>query len=109
MAKRPHSRGMRPFEYTDIIEAVNQPQFKLSLYLTPSNSGKALAYLYSALSVLPYTDYELELIDVALMPEKAIQMGIVLTPSLVYHSSQGDRIISAIEDSALIRKTLGIR
>lgn len=84
------------------------PRYKLSLYVTPDSSGKALAHLYKALSELAYNDYQLDMIDVLQEPDKAKQAGILGTPALVYHASDGDKLINSVSDTALVRRTLGI-
>lgn len=84
------------------------PKFKLSLYVTPDSSGKALAHLYRALSELAYNDYQLSIIDVLEEPDKAKQAGIIGTPALVYHAPDGDKIVNHVSDLELVRRTLGI-
>ncbi|MBS1997818.1 MAG: hypothetical protein JSS86_15955, partial [Cyanobacteria bacterium SZAS LIN-2] len=67
--------------------------YKLTLYVTPDTSGKALSNLYKALSELAYTAYQLEMIDVVKEPERASEMGVVDTPLLVYHAADGDKVV----------------
>jgi hypothetical protein len=83
-------------------------RYKLTLFVTPDSSGKALAWLYKALSELRYNDYELAMIDVFQEPEKAKQAKIVGTPSLVYHAPGGDVLIQSVSDTDAVRKALGI-
>jgi hypothetical protein len=82
---------LSPFAYTLTIGFVAMPKFNLKLYITPDSSGTALAHLYTALSLLSYTDYQLEIVDVLKERERAAEAGIVVTPSLVYHAPAGDR------------------
>ncbi|MEW5859448.1 MAG: circadian clock KaiB family protein [Cyanobacteriota bacterium] len=84
------------------------PKFKLTLYVTPDNSGKALVHLYQALCELPYDAYQLEMIDVLQDPQKAKGAGVIGTPTLVYHATDGDKAINTLSDLTLIRRTLGI-
>lgn len=84
------------------------PKFKLTLYVTPDNSGKALVHLYQALCELPYTAYQLEMIDVLQNPQKARQAGVIGTPTLVYHATDGDTVINTLSDLTFIRHTVGI-
>ena len=84
------------------------PKFKLTLYVTPDNSGKALVHLYQALCELPYNAYELEMIDVLQDPQTAKEAGVIGTPTLVYHATDGDKAINTLSDLTLIRRTLGI-
>lgn len=84
------------------------PKFKLTLYVTPDNSGKALVHLYQALSVLPYNAYQLEIIDVLQDPQKAKGAGVIGTPTLVYHATDGDKAINSVSDLTLVRRALGI-
>lgn len=74
------------------------PRYKLTLFVTPDSSGKALAWLYKALSELQYNDYELSMIDVLQEPAKAKQANIVGTPALIYHSPGGDVLIQYVSD-----------
>ena len=84
------------------------PRYKLTLYVTPDTSGKALAHLYIALSKLSYTDYQLEMVDVLKDPDKARKAGIVDPPALVYHAAGGDYKLSTVHKPAAIRELLGI-
>ena len=84
------------------------PRYKLTLYITPDSSGKALAHLYVALKGLPYTDYELDMVDVLKHPEKARQAGIVDTPALVYHAADGNKVINNLNMPSPVRELLGI-
>lgn len=88
--------------------AMARARYKLTLYVTPDSSGKALADLYRALSELAYNDYELDMVDVVEQPDKAKQAGIIGTPTLVYHAEEGDKVIMRVSDIALVRKTLGL-
>ena len=85
-----------------------QPSYKLTLYVTPDNSGKALAHLYTALQDLAYNDYQLEIIDVLKEPDKAIKAKIIGTPALVFHAADRDIVINSLSDVASVRKTLGV-
>lgn len=62
------------------------PRYKLTLFVTPDSSGKALRHLYTALSELSYNDYELEIVDALKEPDKAQKANIIGTPALIYHS-----------------------
>ena len=84
------------------------PRFKLSLFVTPDSSGRALEHLYKALSVLAYNDYQLEIVDVLKEPERAKQADIIGTPTLVYHAADGNKVVSTLSDAALIRRILEI-
>ncbi len=86
-----------------------QPSYKLTLYVTPDSSGKALAHLYTALQDLAYNDYQLEIIHVLKEPDKAMKAKVIGTPALVYHSADGEILINSLSDVASVRKTLGIR
>jgi KaiB domain len=85
-----------------------QARYKLTLYVTPDSSGKALAHLYSALEDLAYNDYELEIVDVLQEPDRAVKAKIIGTPALVYHSADGPILMNTVSDAALVRKMLGI-
>lgn len=56
------------------------PRYKLTLFVTPDSSGKALRHLYTALSELSYNDYELEIVDALKEPDKAQKANIIGTP-----------------------------
>lgn len=84
------------------------PRYKLTLFVTPDSSGKALAHLYTALSELAYNDYELEIVDVLKEPGKAKKANIIGTPALIYHSESGPIVINKVSDPQLVRQTLGI-
>jgi len=84
------------------------PTYKLTLYVTPDSSGKALAHLYTALQDLSYNDYELEIIDVLKHPSKALEANVIGTPALAYHSADGIILINTLSDVAAVRKKLGI-
>ena len=84
------------------------PRFKLSLFVTPDSSGKALSHLYRALENLAYTDYELRIIDVLENPERAREAKIVGTPALVYHAPGGEVLIHKISDIDAVRNAMGI-
>ncbi|MBX9772290.1 MAG: hypothetical protein K2X29_13015 [Candidatus Obscuribacterales bacterium] len=63
--------------------------------------------MYSTLSGVPYTDYELEMIDITQDPVKAQQSGVTMSPALIYHSSEGDKRILHVT-RAEVRRLLGI-
>lgn len=85
-----------------------QPQYKLTLYVTPDSSGKALAHLYRALEDLAYNDYQLEIVDVLEHPDRAQEAKVIGTPALVYHSAGGPILINSLSDIAQVRKLLGV-
>lgn len=64
--------------------------------------------MYKALSELAYNDYQLNMIDVLEEPDKGMTAGIIGTPTLIYHSADGDITIKSLSDCGLIRRTLGI-
>jgi circadian clock protein KaiB len=82
--------------------------YKLTLYVTPDSSGKALAHLYKALEDRAYNDYELEIVDVLQEPDKAVKAKVIGTPALVYHSANGPILMNTVSDVASIRKMLGL-
>lgn len=83
-------------------------RFRLTLYVTPDNSGKALADLYAALQVIAYTDYELEIVNALAEPKRAKQAKIEDTPKLIQHSPNGDKIIGELSNHKKLRNLLGI-
>lgn len=83
-------------------------RYKLTLFVKPENSGKGLARLYTALENVAYTDYELRIIDVNEEPKKAKKANIFDTPTLIYHSPDGDVILDMLADVDGIRKVLGL-
>jgi hypothetical protein len=89
-----------------------QATYRLTLFVTPENSGKALADLYTALRDLKYNDYELEIVDVLAHPEKARAYQVTQTPTLIYHGGgpEGqDRVFTKLSDSYEIQYGLGLR
>ncbi len=91
-----------------IYNRLMQARYKLTLFVTPDSSGKALQWLYTALSELRYNDYELVIVDVLKDPEMAKQADVIGTPALVYHAPDGDVLIHSVSDSQAVRKALGI-
>lgn len=87
---------------------MSAPKYKLSLFITKETSGKALAQLYKALEVIPYTDYQLRMVDVGSEPERAKNSGVTETPLLIYHSPDGDKRTAKISNLYLVREFLGI-
>lgn len=85
-----------------------QPKYKLTLYVTPDSSGKALAHLYRALEDLAYNDYELEIVDVLDQPDRAVKAKVIGTPALVYDSTDGPKFFYSLSDVASVRQMLGI-
>ena len=83
-------------------------RYKLTLFVTPDSSGKALQHLYTALSEPAYNDYELEIVDVLKEPGKAQKANIIGTPALIYHSENGPVVLNRISDPVLVRQTLGM-
>jgi len=84
------------------------PRYRLTLFVTPESSGKALQNLYIALSELAYTDYELRMVDVVQEPELARKYKIIEPPALVYHKREGPIVIEHMGEAEAIRKMLGI-
>lgn len=68
-------------------------RFRLKLYVRAGISGQALSQLYKALEHHPYTDYQLEIIDIIQAPERALDDGVVKVPTLVSELSDGGMII----------------
>lgn len=83
-------------------------RLKLSLFISSRVSAEALAQLYEALSVIAYTRYELELIDVEENKPRAEAAGITKVPTLVYHSPNGDKRTDELTDCTHIRALLGL-
>ncbi|MBX9723750.1 MAG: hypothetical protein K2X81_20255 [Candidatus Obscuribacterales bacterium] len=83
-------------------------RLKLTLFVTPRNSSRALANLYRALSIVSYTDYELSIVDVLQEPDKAKQANITKTPCLCHHADDGDKLIESLADTDSVRLALGI-
>jgi hypothetical protein len=84
------------------------PRYKLTLFVTPLNSGKALAHLYKALENLAYTDYELKIVDELEERERLKAARLNEAPILVYHGPAGDVIVESVSDTEAVRKALGI-
>lgn len=83
-------------------------RLRLSLFVIPANSGQALSHVYKALENLPYTGYELEIVDVEQEAEKAAKHGITNTPALIHHKVQGNNTIYWT-DSYELQYKLGLR
>jgi hypothetical protein len=89
-----------------------QATYKLTLFVTPENSGTALADLYAALRGLQYSDYELEMVDVLAQPEKAQEHQVIQTPTLIYHGgglAGKDKVFTNLSDTYEIQFSLGLR
>jgi thioredoxin-like negative regulator of GroEL len=96
-----------PFSPEEISE-MNQPKFKLSLFVSPTNSQSALLALYRALEHYDYRDYELAIVDVTLNPEVAKMYDIKVTPSVVLHQGDQVKVLSGdLSDTEKVRKTFG--
>jgi hypothetical protein len=89
-----------------MITEMNAPKLVLTLYVTPVSSREALSNLYRALSVLDYTDYQLELIDMSKEPERAQEANIVGPATLVWHRPEGVVRVEKLADTALVRRML---
>lgn len=83
-------------------------RYKLTLFVTPDCSGKALAHLYTALEDLAYNDYELRMVDVIDHPDQAKAANVLGTPALVYHGPAGDVMLQRVSDLKAVRAALGI-
>jgi hypothetical protein len=89
-----------------------QATYKPTLFVTPENSGTALADLYAALRDLKYNDYELEIVDVLAHPEKAREYQITETPTLIYHGgglAGKDKVFTKLSETYEIQYGLGLR
>jgi KaiB domain len=89
-----------------------QATYRLTLFVTPENSGTALADLYAGLRRLKYNDYELDIVDVLAHPDKARKYQIEETPTLIYHGGgpEGkDKVFTKLSDSYEIEYGLGLR
>lgn len=83
--------------------------FKLRLYVHPDNSAQALSLLYKALEYHPYSDYELEIIDVS-QSALAVDDGKANTPMLMSVLVDGRKIVSdKLDDIHSVRKDFGFK
>ena len=86
------------------------PRIRLRLYVQPGDSGQALSLLYKALEFHDYSDYQLAIIDIKQEPEKALQDGIVKTPTVVFLSPDGEKITSYdLANTKELRNLFGFR
>jgi len=92
-----------------MITAMNAPKFVLTLYVTPNSSREALSNLYRALSVLDYTDYQLELIDVSKEPQRAKEANTMEAATLVWHRPEGVVRVEKLADTELVRRMLQLK
>jgi hypothetical protein len=84
------------------------PKYKLTLFITPENSGSALFQLYKALEVLSYTDYELRMVDIFEEHRSGSNANINRTPVLVYHAPDRDVFLDQLSDPDSVRRALGL-
>ncbi len=85
------------------------PRYKLTLFVTPDNSGLALSHLYKALELLAYTDYELRMVDILEDQKRAKKANVSRTPMLVYHAAAGDIYLENVSDHESVRTSLGLK
>ena len=84
-------------------------RIRLTLYVTPQVSGEALAHLYKALSIVSYSAYELELVDIQKDAQRALKDGVDSAPLLICHTATGDKRIEKLADTAQLRTQLGLK
>ena len=87
-----------------------RPKFKLKLYVSRDNSGRALSRLYKALEHHPYTDYELAILDISEHYDRAAADGVDQTPTIVSLLPSGEMIrLTGLDDMQQVRKIFGFR
>jgi circadian clock protein KaiB len=86
-----------------------RPRLSLQLYVAGNapNSVRAIENLRSICEANFANDYEIEIVDLVLQPARALEDGILVTPTLVRRSpSPIKRLVGNLSADALVLSTL---
>lgn len=89
------------------LDAKDSPVFRLYVAGSAPNSALALEN-FKAIAHDCLTDYELEVIDIQEEPLRALQEGVLITPTLVRISPPVLRIIGNLSETTTVLVALGL-
>lgn len=102
---------MRSAEKTENKNDTAPPRLVLQLYVADDapNSVRAVANLRAICRRWLETDeYQLEIIDVLREPRRALEAGILVTPTLVGLASVTVSLVGTLDDHERVREALGL-